>query len=299
MSDVRAVSEPWNLVSPYHDLNIGEVVNYTTRDGCTKRVTVEAFDERSITVRVNESTAQIPLGHITPRTEPQPWHPVINVVELEGLKIIADATQSYMYGSRYSVTLLNLHKDARLYLGEAGESISPPGKHVFPIAGYGRNFADKWLTKVPYGWHLGIDCSLDLGDPLVAVTAGTVVAIRHYTPAPGEEEDYWGNNLGLLGDDGVLYCYMHWDELASGISVGARVETGDCIGTGGRTGFETKPYPSHLHFEMMVLKRPEKFFFAYELDPETLPTPNRMLQPEVEGHVIDPYPYMVEWSLSR
>ena len=36
-----------------------------------------------------------------------------------------------------------------------------------------------------------------------------------------------------------------------------------------------------------------------ELDLEVLPTPNRYLPAEVEGHVINPYPYLVEWYLGQ
>ena len=44
-----------------------------------------------------------------------------------------------------------------------------------------------------------------------------------------------------------------------------------------------------------ILQNSEAFYFAYALEPEVLPTPNRYLQAEVEGHVINPYPYLVEW----
>ena len=48
---------------------------------------------------------------------------------------------------------------------------------------------------------------------------------------------------------------------------------------------------------MMILKHPEKFYFAYEPDPSVLPTPNRLLQGAVEGYAVNPYPYLVEWYL--
>jgi murein DD-endopeptidase MepM/ murein hydrolase activator NlpD len=121
-----------------------------------------------------------------------------------------------------------------------------------------------------------------------------VIAVRRFD-ATRQQEDYWGNNLALLGDDGILYCYMHWDHLAEGIDVGSRVRAGVRIGAVGRSGFERKPFATHLHLELMLLRHPQAFRFAYELEPEVLPTPNRFLQAEVEGHVINPYPYLVEW----
>jgi murein DD-endopeptidase MepM/ murein hydrolase activator NlpD len=297
MTNTTSSQKPWNVLSPYYEVDIGESIHYTTREGSPKLITVDAVDEHSTTVRVNEVSVRIPLSHFARTTTPQAPGDVVNVVEIEGVKIGADANKTFMKGSKYSLSLINLQKDARLFIGQAGEPLSPPGIHRFPVADYEWNFADNWLNKVPYGWHLGIDPNAELGHPLVAVTHGTVIAIRNYDPAPDEPEDYWGNNLGLLGEDGVLYCYMHWDQLSEGITVGKRLKAGDPIGTVGRSGFETKPFPTHLHFEMMILKHPEKFYFAYELDPEVLPTPNRLLQPEVEGHVINPYPYLVEWYL--
>jgi murein DD-endopeptidase MepM/ murein hydrolase activator NlpD len=286
-------------ILPYYDLNLGEAVTCAARGGGEATVRLEAVSERDLTVRVNAVTVCIPLGHFAPTTTDQPPGDVVNVVEVEGVKVGADVTGPFMTGSKYSLSLINLSKDARLYLGVAGEPMSPAGPHRFPIADYTWNFADNWLNRVPYGWHLGIDPNAARGQPLVAVTDGVVVAIRHYAPAAGEPEDYWGNNLGLLGDDGVLYCYMHWDTLAPGIAEGVRVQAGAALGTVGRSGFETKPFPTHLHFEMMLLQRPEKFSFAYALDPGVLPTPNRLLQPEVEGHVVNPYPYLVEWYLAE
>lgn len=299
MSDTANRTLPWNIASPYHELDIGERLDFVLKDGSRRTIVVEAIDERSTTVRVDAVSYRIPLGHFTPTTTAHPPGDVVNVIDVAGVKIGADANRTFMRGSKYSLSLLDLHKDARLYIGETGEPMSPPGPHLFPVADYDWNYADNWLNKVPYGWHLGIDPNAELGHPLVAVTDGTVIAIRHYRPEPNEPEDYWGNNLGLLGDDGVLYCYMHWDKLAEGIAEGARLKAGDAIGTVGRSGFETKPFPTHLHFEMMILKRPESFSFAYEIDPDVLPTPNRLLQPEVQGHVINPYPYLVEWYLHQ
>jgi murein DD-endopeptidase MepM/ murein hydrolase activator NlpD len=294
----NTAGQRWGFVSPYHDLSVGESIVYTTVDGAEKKVRLEAVDDRSATVQVNESRAKIPLG-FADTTIALPPGELLDVVEMEGLRIGADATKAFMIGTRYSLSLLNLHKDARLYVGEVGQPLSPVGTHIFPLPNYNEwDLGGTWLKKVIYGWHLGVDLRADLGYPIVSVTDGVVVAVRHYDPER-DEEDYWGNNLGVLGDDGILYCYMHWDRLAEGIAEGGRVRAGDFIGPLGRTGFETKPFPSHLHFEMMILRHPEKFYFAYGPEPEVLTTPNRFLQPEVDGHVINPYPFLVEWYLGH
>lgn len=65
----------------------------------------------------------------------------------------------------------------------------------------------------------------------------------------------------------------------------------------GRSGFETKPFGTHLHFEVMILRHPEKFTFGFELEPEVLPTPNRVLQSDSKRFVVNPYPYLVEWYI--
>jgi murein DD-endopeptidase MepM/ murein hydrolase activator NlpD len=267
-------------------------------DDVQKTVTLEAADDRSVTVQVNDSRAKVPLG-FADDTVAAPPDQVPDIAEIEGLRIGADVTKAFMTGTRYSRSLLNLHKDARLYIGEVGKSLSPVGTHVFPLPNYDEwDLGGTWLKKVIYGWHLGIDLRSKIGHPIVSVTDGVVTAIRQYD-AERQEEDYWGINLSVLGDDGILYCYMHWDRLAEDIAEGSRVRSGDPMGTLGRTGFETKPFPSHLHFEMMLLRHPEKFCFAYGPEPEVLTTPNRFLQPEVDGYAINPYPFLVEWYLGH
>lgn len=280
----------------YRELNVGETVNMAV-GGDRRAVRLVAFDDRSVTVQVNRTTVRIPLGHFADRRLGNPPGDVPQVIEIGGLKIGAEVTRALMRGTRYSRSLVNLDKDARLWIGQAGRPMSPPGPHVFPLPDYAWHFGENWLQPVPYGWHLGVDLDAQRGHPMVAVAGGTVVAIRHYDPER-EEEDYWGNNLGLLGDDGLLTCYMHWDRLATGVDVGSRLRAGEPVGWVGRSGFETKPFATHLHLEVMVLKRPRAFTFAYELEPDVLPTPNRFLQPELGGYAVDPYPYLVEWYLA-
>lgn len=219
------------------------------------------------------------------------------MVNREGLRIGADMTRNYMSRSKYSLSLVNLEKDARIYLGPADEPLSAPGSYEFPVPDYDWNFGENWLHPVPYGWHLGVDLDGEQGHPLAAVTDGTVVAVRHFDAAH-QEEDYWGNGLALLGDDRRLYIYMHWDSLAEGVSEGSRVRAGAELGRMGRSGFASKPFPTHLHFEIMVLRHLEEFRFAFELEPVVLPTPNRVLLSETEGHAVNPYPYLVEWYLN-
>ncbi len=281
----------------YRELDRGESISCETSGGHPCVVELQDVDDRSAAVRVNDAVAEIPLGHFTKRTVSNPPGDVVNVMEMEGLRIGADLTRNYMSGSKYSLSLVNLQKDARILLRSADKPLSSPGNHVFPVSDYEWNFGENWLQPVIYGWHLGIDIDAERGHPLVAVTDGSVLAIRHFDAAH-EPDDYWGNGLALLGDDGLVYIYMHWDELRDGLVEGSRVRAGDEIGPMGRSGFDSKDrITTHLHFEVMVLRHPEKFRFTFEVEPEVLPTPNRILLTETEGYVVNPYPYLVEWYM--
>ena len=280
----------------YRELEVGESIICTTPGSEPSTVELQHVDERAATVQVNGAVTPIPLGHFANRRLGNPADDVVSMVNRDGLRIGADMTRNYMSGSKYSLSLVNLKKDARIYVGPADEPLSAPGSYEFPVPDYEWNFGDNWLHPVVYGWHLGVDLDAERGHPLVAVTAGTVVAVRHFDAAH-QPEDFWGNGLALLGDDRRLYIYMHWDSLTAGVSEGSRVSAGDELGRMGRSGFASKPFPTHLHFEIMILRHPEKFRFAFALELEVLPTPNRVLLPETEGYVVNPYPYLVAWYL--
>lgn len=283
------------VIDSYVEMKIGESIAARADDGTDRAVSLVAVDERSAIVRVDDSVAQIPLGHFRNRTLGNPPDDVVSVVDLDGVRIGADVTRPFVVGSRYSLSLLNLSGDARLFVGPARRMLTPSGRHVFPVPDYAWNFGENWLTKVPYGWHLGVDVDSDRGHPLVAIADGVIVAVRYFD-ADTEPEDYWGNGLALHGDDGFLYVYMHWDSLSEGIGEGCRVRAGDEIAAMGRSGFDSMGrIATHLHLEMMVLQQPERFRFTFEIEQDVLPTPNRFLPEKLRGFVVNPYPYMVEW----
>lgn len=280
------------MTTGYHDLSVGESV---TTAG--PQVTLLGVDGRSATVQVGNREVSIPLGRFRNRLLPNPPDDVPSVVETDGVRIGADVTRPFMRGSKYSRSLVNLEKDARLFIGPSDRPMSPEGTHVFPVPETDWCFGENWLQKVVYGWHLGVDVDEVRGHPLVSITDGTVLAIRRFDPGT-QEEDYWGNGLALLGDDGFVYVYMHWDELADGVAEGARLKAGDSIGPMGRSGFDSTQITTHLHLEMLVMRHPERFRFTFEVEPDVLPTPNRFLPEDVEGYVVNPYPYLVEWYTS-
>ena len=99
-----------NKAPSYRELDVKESTDYATIDGRTVVVRLEAFDERSISVWVDGESAQVPLGHFSDRRLGNPPGDAINVVEIGGIQIGADVNRTYMTGTRYSRSLVNLEK---------------------------------------------------------------------------------------------------------------------------------------------------------------------------------------------
>lgn len=111
-----------------------------------------------------------------------------------------------------------------------GRMSSPFGMRVHPITGV-------------YKLHTGTDISAACGTPIRAARDGVVVAAG-WNSAYG-----WRTVVSHGAVGGVLLTttYNHQDRL--GIDVGARVGTGEVIGSVGSTGYSTG---CHLHFELFV-----------------------------------------------
>jgi murein DD-endopeptidase MepM/ murein hydrolase activator NlpD len=107
----------------------------------------------------------------------------------------------------------------------------------------------QWIDPMPEGavtscfgqrWgrlHAGVDLAAPYGTPVRAAGPGTVVAAG---PAEG-----YGNAVLIDHGNGYLTHYGHMSAIA--VQVGARVQTGDQVGSEGSTGHSTGP---HLHFEV-------------------------------------------------
>jgi len=87
------------------------------------------------------------------------------------------------------------------------------------------------------GWHAGIDIKADVGTPILAAAAGTVL-VSGWEPA-------YGRVIKIEHDDGFVTLYAH--NLQNLVAPGDRVETGAVIGSVGRSGRSTA---YHLHFEV-------------------------------------------------
>jgi len=87
--------------------------------------------------------------------------------------------------------------------------------------------------------HLGVDYRAPEGAPVVAVSAGVVVAAGW--TAGG------GRTVRLRHASGYESGYLHLSAFGAGVRVGAHVAQGQIIGRVGATGLATAP---HLHYEL-------------------------------------------------
>ncbi len=110
-----------------------------------------------------------------------------------------------------------------------GESVEFQWPIDGPIAsGFGRRQG---------GWHAGVDIKAEMGVPIRAAAAGTVLYSGW--------ERYYGRMVKLQHPGGFTSLYAH--NLENLVEVGDEVEAGTVIGTVGRSG---RASAAHLHFEI-------------------------------------------------
>jgi murein DD-endopeptidase MepM/ murein hydrolase activator NlpD len=93
--------------------------------------------------------------------------------------------------------------------------------------------------KLTGSYHAGIDQRGPAGQPVRAITAGTVRLVRQW--------NIHGNTVAVDHGQGVESMYLHLSKFA--VSEGAAVKRGDVIGYIGTTGRSTAP---HLHWSLYV-----------------------------------------------
>lgn len=107
--------------------------------------------------------------------------------------------------------------------------------------------------------HRAVDIRAPRGTPVLAADDGTVLAIKR-------------NALGGLTvyavDPGrkLVYYYAHLDRYAPGLAEGQRLRQGDVLGYVGTTG-NAPPDVPHLHFQVMRLVDPARYWDGPVLDP--------------------------------
>lgn len=101
-----------------------------------------------------------------------------------------------------------------------------------------------------FGWremdqkfHLGTDMAANMGDPIYAGEAGTVIAATY----DGAYHGGAGNWVVIAHGNGLVTKYMHCSAVF--VQIGQRVERGQNIAAVGSTGKSTGP---HLHFQVEV-----------------------------------------------
>jgi len=89
------------------------------------------------------------------------------------------------------------------------------------------------------GFHKGIDLRADIGIPVLAANAGTVVLASHFKAH--------GNTVLINHGQGVMTIYLHMQSIK--VKLRQKVHKGETIGTVGSTGLATAP---HVHFQVFV-----------------------------------------------
>ncbi len=126
-----------------------------------------------------------------------------------------------------------------------GTGTSNTGTHACGGGPVGSGFI--WPTHGPHTisgnnfgpTHLGLDITANLGDPIIAASAGVVVM------ATGSNTYGYGNVVQIDHGNGYSTVYAHLSQI--NVAVCAPVSAGQVIGLAGSTGNSTGP---HLHFEI-------------------------------------------------
>lgn len=115
------------------------------------------------------------------------------------------------------------------------------GGYVFPVYGPSSYIDTFGAARSDVSFHHGDDIFGQLGQPLVAVTDGTVFSVGW--------NKVGGNRLWLLDEQGNQFYYAHLSAFSTAAVNGARVKAGEVIGFMGRTG-DAEGTPYHVHFEI-------------------------------------------------
>lgn len=108
------------------------------------------------------------------------------------------------------------------------------GGAIFPVAGYTGQVQLHHGDSKAVG---GSDLMAAEGTPVLAMAPGRVQWANY--------EPVGGNNVGILGDDGLTYYYAHLRD-APAVKAGQQVGAGTPLGAVGRTG-NAAGTPPHLH----------------------------------------------------
>jgi murein DD-endopeptidase MepM/ murein hydrolase activator NlpD len=113
--------------------------------------------------------------------------------------------------------------------------------YVFPVFGRSHWSDSYGSTEPDVAWQHGVDILGSLGQPVLAVAAGTLFTVGWNQAG--------GNRLWLRDSQGNTFYYAHLSAFSTLTRKGAHVKAGEVIGFMGDTG-NVGGLPTHLHFEI-------------------------------------------------
>jgi murein DD-endopeptidase MepM/ murein hydrolase activator NlpD len=116
-----------------------------------------------------------------------------------------------------------------------------PGPYVFPVYGSAAYIDTFGAPRTDEKYHHGDDIFGQLGQPVLAVTSGTLFSVGF--------DKVGGYRLWLLDQAGDQFYYAHLSAYSTAAVNGAHVRAGQVIGFMGNTG-DAEGTPVHLHFEV-------------------------------------------------
>ncbi|MFK8105113.1 MAG: M23 family metallopeptidase [Saprospiraceae bacterium] len=115
-------------------------------------------------------------------------------------------------------------------------SIAPTTKQFKLASTFGMHFHPIFGKKK---MHKGVDLIVPVGTPIVATSAGVIVAINTHRAG-------YGKHIIIKHDNQYQSLYAHLSDFK--VKTGQKVKQGELIGWSGNTGASTAP---HLHYEVM------------------------------------------------
>ena len=109
------------------------------------------------------------------------------------------------------------------------------------LRGYSAEVLSYDRTMADWRVHRGWDIACAAGEPVLAVSGGTVTAVY--------EDDLLGTVVEIDHGNGVVSVYANLD-VSPAVGVGQTVRCGDTVGTAGATALAESGEETHLHFAM-------------------------------------------------
>jgi len=149
--------------------------------------------------------------------------------------------------------------------GESSVPVAGQNGLIIPVEGIAaRSLVDTYRASRGGGSrvHNAIDIMAPRGTPILAAAAGTVERLHN--------SRLGGITIYIRSEDNQwVHYYAHLDARAPGLAAGARVETGQNIGTVGFTG-NASPAGPHLHFAVYRMSAGQRWYQGTPVNPYPL-----------------------------